>query len=239
MKSPNYFEEQNLPNSQSNISESEITSTPANSQVTKSLSKRIPTWQFLLPLVLQMGLILSVPAQAIYTHVTGKTVVLQTAPVDPYDFLRGYYQILSYDISNTTNLQKLPGWDEVAGDSDRNFLPNRSSLYVVLEAPTEPGKPGKPTAWKPVRVSKEFPENLPENQIAIKGRYEGWQIKYGLETYFMPESKKDAVNDDIRDAQRGQGGGREPIPFVVEVKVNSGGQAVPVSLWVRDRNYRF
>ncbi|NET14750.1 MAG: GDYXXLXY domain-containing protein, partial [Okeania sp. SIO1H6] len=43
-------------------------------------------WRFILPLTVQLALILSIPAQAIYTTITGRTVVLQTVPVDPYDF---------------------------------------------------------------------------------------------------------------------------------------------------------
>ncbi|MEO9124284.1 MAG: GDYXXLXY domain-containing protein, partial [Microcoleus sp.] len=76
-------------------------------------AKRLPAWRLWVPLLLQIGLITAVPATAVYTLVTGKTVVLQTAPVDPYDFLRGYYQVLSYDISDPRNLEKLPGWKDL------------------------------------------------------------------------------------------------------------------------------
>ena len=79
-------------------------------------AKRLPAWRMWVPLLLQIGLIAAVPATAVYTFITGKTVVLQTVPVDPYDFLRGYYQVLSYDISARTNLQKLPGWKDLPGE---------------------------------------------------------------------------------------------------------------------------
>lgn len=203
-------------------------------------NRTIKNWRFLLPFALQMGLILSVPAQAVYTHVTGKTVVLQTVPVDPYDFLRGYYQVLSYDISRVDNLKELPGWDELAGGNSDGYLPQGKTVYVVLEKPTgEEEKEGKPLAWKPMAVSATLPEDLPENQIGIKGRSNGWQIEYGLETYYMPEDRRNEVNDDIGDAQSEARWENRQIPFVVEVKVNSSGGAVPVSLWVRDRNYQF
>ena len=78
-------------------------------------AKRLPAWRLWVPLLLQIGLIAAVPATAVYTFMTGKTVVLQTAPVDPYDLLRGYYQVLSYDISDRTNLEKLPGWKDLPG----------------------------------------------------------------------------------------------------------------------------
>jgi uncharacterized membrane-anchored protein len=208
-------------------------------------AKRLPAWRMWVPLLLQIGLIAAVPATAVYTFMTGKTVVLQTAPVDPYDFLRGYYQVLSYDISARTNLQKIPGWKDLPGEktpcppgaacpqNTHNVKP-QTSFYVILEAPKTATNPGRPQAWKPVRVSLENPGNLPANQIAIKGKYNGFLMEYGLETYYMPENEREKVNQEISEAQSSQ---RQS--FLVEVKVDKTGHAVPVSLWVRDRNYRF
>ncbi|MEG4270319.1 MULTISPECIES: GDYXXLXY domain-containing protein [unclassified Microcoleus] len=208
-------------------------------------AKRLPAWRMWVPLLLQIGLIAAVPATAVYTFITGKTVVLQTAPVDPYDFLRGYYQVLSYDISDLTNLQKLPGWKDlptektlcppgiVCPKNTHNLKP-QTSFYVILESPKTATNPGRPQAWTPVRVSLENPGNLPANQIAIKGKYNGWQMEYGLETYYMPEDEREKVNQEISEAQR-----KQRQSFLVEVKVDKTGHAVPVSLWVRDRNYRF
>jgi len=208
-------------------------------------AKRLRAWRMWVPLLLQIGLIAAVPATAVYTFITGKTVVLQTAPVDPYDFLRGYYQVLSYDISDRTNLQKLPGWKDFPGEKtpcppgvacsqNTHNVYRNTSFYVILEAPKAATNPGRPQAWKPVRVSRENPVNLPANQIAIKGKYNGFLMEYGLETYYMPEDEREKVNQDISQAQSSQ---RQS--FLVEVKVDKTGHAVPVSLWVRDRNYRF
>lgn len=207
--------------------------------------KRLPAWRLWVPLLLQIGLIAAVPAPAVYTFITGKTVVLQTAPVDPYDFLRGYYQVLSYNISDRTNLQKLPGWKDLPGEKtpcppgaacpqNTHNVYRKTSFYVILEAPKAATNPDRPQAWKPVRVSLENPGNLPANQIAIKGKYNGFLMEYGLETYYMPEDEREKVNQEISEAQRNQ---RQS--FLVEVKVDKTGHAVPVSLWVRDRNYRF
>lgn len=209
-------------------------------------AKRIPAWRMWIPLLLQIGLIITVPASAVYTFVTGKTVVLQTVPADPYDLMRGYYQVLSYDISQQNNLQKLPGWKDLPSDKkpcpsgvvcpeSKNYnVKSGTSFYVILESPKTQTNAGRPQAWKPVRVSLENPPNLPANQIAIQGKYNGWQMEYGLETYYMPENEREKVNQEIGEAQRAQ---RQS--FVVEVKVDKTGHAVPVSLWVRQRNYRF
>jgi uncharacterized membrane-anchored protein len=206
--------------------ESLITQSPVN-------TKRLPSWRLLLPLFIQLAIIGSVPAQAVYTHLTGKTVVLQTAPVDPYDFLRGYYQVLSYDISTPETLKTLPGWEELS--NNQNNIPSGTAVYVILEQPTsQPTQSPRPPAWEPIKISSTLPKDLPNNQIALKGESNGWRIEYGLETYYMPEDQRLQVNQNITDTQRS-----EPQSFVVEVKVNAQGKAVPVSLWVRNQNYKF
>ena len=196
----------------------------------------LPLWRFAVPLLLQIGLILVPPAQSVYTHITGKTVILQTIPVDPYDPLRGYSQTLSYDISRLETLKKLPGWQEIRNQQKNknvDYLESKTELYVVLESPPD-GAKQPPLAWKPVKVSSSRPTSLPANQIALKGKGAANMIRYGLETYYFPESQQQEINQAIMQAQKGQ-----KQSLVVEIKVNEGGYGVPVSLWVRDRNYRF
>lgn len=190
--------------------------------------KQLPGWRLWLPLAFQGLLIFSVAAQPAYTHLTGRTVIIQTRPVDPYDLLRGYYQTLSYDISSRETLQELPGWKEVA---------KLEGFYVILEKPGG-DKAGAPAAWVPVAVSGDRPENLSGDRVALKGKLQryGGQIEYGLETYYMPEDRRVEINREISQAQA------QASPagsFVVKVKVDDRGNAVPVSMWVRDRNYRF
>ncbi len=208
---------------------------PVSSTPSKS---RFPSWRLWLPLGLQSLLILSVPAQAIYTHLTGRVVILQTAPVDPYDFLRGYYQTLSYDISQWETLEKLPGWKELVDQplaENFSYPPSGTRFYVILEQPKAEGKnQQQPQAWKPVGISRDRPENLQPNQVALRGKSQYLQVEYGLENYYMPEDQITQVNEDISRAQIDL-----DQPFVVEVKVDSTGRAVPISLWVDRRNYRF
>jgi uncharacterized membrane-anchored protein len=183
-------------------------------------------WRLGLPLLFQSLLILAVPAQDAFTYTVGRTVVLQTAPVDPYDMLRGYYQVLSYEVSNVDTLATLPGGEIL---DNRRFL---GPLYVVLEEPATATTP--PTAWVPVRVSPDRPTYLPDNQIALRGRSENWRILYGLETYYIPEDQRDSINQAIADLQT-----QQPQSFGVEVKIDGRGHAVPISLWVGETNYRF
>ncbi|QQE65996.1 putative membrane-anchored protein [Leptolyngbya sp. BL0902] len=199
---------------------------PAASPQAPTAAQPMAWWRLGLPLLLQSLLIVAVPAQDAFTYTVGRTVVLQTAPVDPYDMLRGYYQVLGYQVSNTDTLATLPGGE---------ILENRDltgPIYVVLEEPATATTP--PTAWVPVGVSQTRPTHLPDTQIALRGRAENWRVLYGLETYYMPEDQRDSINQAISQLQN-----QQPQSFVVEVKIDGQGHAVPVSLWVGETNYRF
>jgi uncharacterized membrane-anchored protein len=200
----------------------------SNSTTPRSLA----SWRLWLPLLFQVAIVAAVPARDAYTSLTGRTVVLQTAPVDPYDPLRGYSQTLGYTISRSDTLQKLPGGEALAGAT--------GAVYVVMAAPAKPAVTGKlPPAWQPVRVSRDRPTNLPANQVALKGDWQGWGVLYGLETYYMPEDQRNDLNGAIFKVQQQQRPRNTPQPIVVETKVDGSGNAVVESLWIRDRRYQF
>ena len=190
-------------------------------------SINLPWWRFLLPLSLQLAVILFVPAKSAYTYNFGMDAVIQTVPVDPYDLLRGYSQTLRYDISSTSDLQQLPGGNDLS----------RGDIFYVILAVDSQSQEKPPIPWKAIKVTQDLPQDLPHNQVAIKGKVEKYRtISYGLETYYMPESQREKINQEIRDLQGDSDGKRA---FVVEIKVDRWGNAVPVSLWVGDNNYRF
>jgi uncharacterized membrane-anchored protein len=223
-------------------------------------------WRFWVPLVFQTALILAVPAQAIYTQLRGKTVILQTVPVDPYELPRGYSQTLRYDISSQDNLRKLPGWQELPKQQPNGnkltftFIKPGTQFYVILAAPAKPTLAELPQPWEPVAVSIKLPSQLPANQVVLKGIAEYGSIQYGLETYYIPEDQREEINADLRAAQKADSTQSQllsPPPnssqrpkkpsVVMEIKVNTEGDAVPISLWARVgeapkqqvRNYRF
>jgi uncharacterized membrane-anchored protein len=219
-----------------------------------SLPTRV--WRFWLPLLFQVVLILAVPAQAVYTRLTGRTVILQTVPVDPYELLRGYFQTLRYDISLQENLRKLPGWKELpkqsANDKEPSFIQTGTRVYVILQAPkprkssTQTPTSKLPRAWKPVAISTELPSQLPENRVALSGIAQHGFIEYGLETYYIPEDQREQINDDLRAARSDEStespqllqptspiSERRKPPVRMEIKVDDRGESVPISLWAR------
>lgn len=199
----------------------------------------LPFWRLLVPLLVQTGIILAVPTQAMYTNLTGKEVILQTVPVNTNNVLQDDSLTLDYNISRVSTLRRLPGWETLLRrnrGSNRQLLPG-TNLYVILQE-QQTFTDGVPRAWRPVRVSSNFPTNLPSNQVALKGVYQDGVIDYGIDSYNVPEEVRSQMSNDIARAVRQTRNGQQR-PITVKVKVDSQGNAIPMSLWVRDRNYRF
>ena len=129
---------------------------------------------------------------------TGKTVVLQTVPVDPLDIFRGEYVQLRYSIST---LSKIPGLAE---------LEYGKKTYVHLEQTGE--------VWKATEVSKVKHDDW---EYFIAGRVTSIRVpiqatssvsvEYGINAYFVPQGK----GQEIQSAH----------DIKVRVAINGAGQA--------------
>jgi uncharacterized membrane-anchored protein len=181
----------------------------------------IPARNFWLALGAQLLLIATVPAQALYTLNTGTTAYLKTAPVDPVDLLRGYYQTLGYEISNKDTLQKL------SGGGFMMKIANGQELFVTLALPAA----GRREAAKPIAVSLTRPPTQPQ-EVVLRGVYSGWQVKYDLEQFYMPEQQQAQVNKDIDRGRRSKN-------LLMETKIRQDGRGLPVAIWIGDQSYRF
>ncbi len=164
---------------------------------------------FLAAVVLQVLILLGVPARKAYTRATGRDVVLKVAPVDPYSILSGYYVILDYDISRPADFANAP-----------KFEPGEV-IYAMVEQQAD-------GLWKPVAIDRVLPKNLPANRVAIRGRWNEWRIEYGIEEFYIPEEKRTAIADDLRQHQ---------AEARVDVKVDASGNAALVRLRIQDRIY--
>jgi uncharacterized membrane-anchored protein len=107
---------------------------------------------------------------------TGREIVLEVLPVDPRSLFRGDYVALGYDIT------RIPVTE--------GPLRRGSVIYVTLQKTGE--------RWKPLASSTTKPENLPPDQVFIKGRVdyvsaptqiaaEQATVHYGIEDFFVPE----------------------------------------------------
>jgi uncharacterized membrane-anchored protein len=138
-----------------------------------------PIW-FALAGLIQLGLIALMVFDRAGILREGTEVSLQTRPVDPRDFLRGDYVVLSYDISSVP-----------AGELKGRLPQNRDPIVFVKLAPKDDGFYGA--------VSVHL-DRVPVNgrEILIRGRVTNWRwcgncdslsIRYGLEKYFVPEGE--------------------------------------------------
>ncbi|MCS3763447.1 GDYXXLXY domain-containing protein [Bradyrhizobium centrosematis] len=113
----------------------------------------------------------------------GTEVTLQTQPVDPRDLLRGDYVVLRYDISQVAA-------GALAGKpaESRNpavfvkLAPNAEGVYAAVSAHAEPVPVTAPEVLIRGRVSYSCGSN-------IRTFCDKLTIKYGLESYFVPEGE--------------------------------------------------
>jgi len=167
---------------------------------------------FIVAVAAQLFILAAVPAQKIHTRVTGKTILLKTAPVDPYSVMSGYYVTLGYEISNPKGLT---GWKEGS-----EGMP----VWVILQE-------GSNGIWNAVSVHDKRP-TVPNDCVMIKGKVSAsrWRIEYGIESYFIPEDARDKVARDLRNNSR---------EAKAEVKVDSSGNAAITKLIIQDRVYEY
>ena len=130
----------------------------------------------------------------------GKSVILKTQPVDPFDLLRGQYLIINYEI-NTIDLPT----EAKEGDT----------VYVSL-------KEGTDKLWHADKISL----NKPENDVFIKGtakqRWQGIGVEYGIEQYFFERDAHIPRMDSVKVKVDGSGQAR-----IVELLMN--GTALNIS----------
>ena len=173
------------------------------------MSKRASLIAFVAAVMIQILILVGVPARKAITLATGKSAVLQVQPVDPYSILSGYYVTFNFKISRVDAFANAPEFSE----GDR--------CYAVIEA-------GEDGIWKPVSLERQLPSNLPDNRAALIGRINYRTIKYGIEDFYIPETKLAAIADDLRKNQD---------KALVEIKVDSSGNAALERLRIEDRVY--
>ena len=135
---------------------------------------------FAIAALIQVALIAAMVIDRASVLREGKEITLQTRPVDPRDFLRGDYVILSYDITSVP-----------VGELKREQSRDRDPVVFVKLAPQPDGFHKAVSAHlEPVQVSG--------NEVLIRGRIRNWRycgncdsytVSYGLEKFFVPEGE--------------------------------------------------
>jgi uncharacterized membrane-anchored protein len=177
------------------------------------MSKHTSLVAFIAAVIIQVLILVAVPARKVFTMATGKTVILKVQPVDPYSILSGYYATLGFDISRVDAFPNVRGISQ--GFSEGAWC------YAVVEK-------GDDGTSKPVSLEHELPDNLPDNRVALLGQINHGVIRYGIEEFYIPEAQRHSIADDLnRNVDRAR----------VEVKVDRGGHAALQRLMIEDRIY--
>ena len=113
----------------------------------------------------------------------GKTVLLRVVPVDPRDFFRGDYVILSYEFSGMP-AGKIDGLSVVKSGEWKG-----RKVYVTL------GKDPDGQHWRSERVSI----HQPDGGTYIRGHIVDYgQLLFGIEAYYVQEGKGKKYEEAIR-----------------------------------------
>lgn len=117
---------------------------------------------------------------------TGKTAVLATRPIDPFDILRGQYIIINYEISNIPAIQEARQGD---------------SVYVIL-------KEDENRIYRHQGVSLTMPKDAAFIKGTIKSINGGnMGVEYGIEQYFFERNAELPTRDltvEVKISSSGQ-----------------------------------
>lgn len=165
---------------------------------------------FVVAVLVQLFLLGAVSAQRIIPLYAGRTVVLKIEPVDPYDIFKGYYLDLDYDISRLDSLKT-------------GHLPEKGRVYVVLQENNQ-------GVWKATSAHAHRPTEVPDTAVVIKARKEYSGFKYGLESYYVPETERTRIESELR---------KNISDAYAEVAVGPFGNATILRLRVKDQLYEY
>ncbi|GAA5135291.1 hypothetical protein GCM10023339_73090 [Alloalcanivorax gelatiniphagus] len=151
--------------------------------------------------VSQLALVALAVAPQLSARMTGETYLVRVAPVDPIDPFRGAYVALDYPDLRRGD----PGW---SGATGLGALEDGESgdLYVSLVE--------QDGVWVAEEWSRERPAEAP--YLACDDR--SWQIRCGIESWFLPQDEARRVEDLLGDGA------------VAEVRVDRRGNAAVVGV---------
>lgn len=162
-------------------------------KIPDDLFKNIPV-KYAAIAVLPLFALLWIPIVNFTVLYAGESVLLETMPIDPTDFLRGDYVILDYKISDVPDDLIPPDIDMEKGYR-RNF-DNREVIYATLDKDT-----GGVGHLKGVSATR------PDGGLYLKGSfnsrwsYYSMNLRYdGIEAYYVPEGTGREIERKINDS---------------------------------------
>ena len=153
--------------------------------------------------VVQLALVGVAVAPQLSARVAGDTYLLTVAPLDPIDPFRGAYVTLDYpDLRHD---------DSGSSDGGMGALEDGGSgdVFVTL---TEQGD-----VW----VASDWSRDRPADGAYLACTDRGWQIRCGIESFFLPQDEAAETEDLLREGA------------VAEVRIDGRGNAAVVDVRAR------
>ncbi len=149
----------------------------------------------------QLALVGLSVAPQLSARVVGDTYLMTVAPLDPIDPFRGAYVALDYP-------DLRPDVSESSGEPGLGTLDDgeEGAVYVTLVQQGE--------VWAAAEWTRDRPADGP--YLACDDR--SWQIRCGIESYFLPQDEAAATEDLLRDGA------------VAEVRIDGRGNAAVVDV---------
>ncbi|MFC1670694.1 GDYXXLXY domain-containing protein [Spirochaetota bacterium] len=181
----------------------------------KSFSKAA----FIIIVALQVAALGIMIARRMYLLDTGKKILLQCEPVDPRSLFSGDYVILNYKISR---LNKNLLIDDVSNKKDK--IKRNDTVYIALKRDSESN------FWQASAISKKIDELKKNHDVIIQGRivstYRNYRIKYGVESYFVPQYEGLKIEKNLKDTS-------------VELAVSGSGESAIRRLFIQGKEVTF
>lgn len=161
------------------------------------MSKSAKYWAALAVVaLLQIGFLAKMAFDRVALIKSGREIALQVIPIDPRDIFRGEHVTLGYDISQIPAPKG--GSDNFADDLQRS-----TPIYVTLT-------PGADGAWTAKELSRDYPKTVAPSDVVLKGHvratfragnetFDTVAVRYGIESYFVPEGAGKALEEGVRD----------------------------------------
>ncbi len=153
-------------------------------------------------IILQLIVLVAMIAMRLAPILTGDTILLRVVPVDPRDIFRGDYVVLGYECSRIP-AQGIAG---LRGYQNHDFSEVQGQTVYVTLVPEYDGK-----HWRPEQYSTE----CPKQGIHLRGQIQGWQIQYGIESFYVQEGKGRDYDNAVRNRK-----------LWAKISVAAGGEAV-------------
>lgn len=164
--------------------------------------------------VLQLAVLAYMAGEREWVAMTGRTILLRTAPIDPNDPMRGDYVRLDYEISRVPREQCR---DAVATWFDENMVYTRERRDARVYAALRVDEFG-------LAELVSLSDQPPAVGLFLRGRVDSLNhsavdVRYGVEAFFMEQG-------DAREFENAARGEKTGVPVNARIAVSAGGLAV-------------